>query len=141
MGCVYTAQGLEWDWCGVILGDDLVRRDGVWVARRGQFRERPDREGYDTLVPGSADPRVALKSGAGLDERIRNAYHVLLTRASRAAVVYSVDPETQEFLRSMIPAVEIHGLRPSAEELPQEIRLGPRIAPPPRSARSGGSRG
>jgi len=34
VGCIYTAQGFEYDWSGVIFGDDFVRRDGRWVARR-----------------------------------------------------------------------------------------------------------
>jgi uncharacterized protein len=28
VGCVYTAQGFDYDWSGVILGPDLVARDG-----------------------------------------------------------------------------------------------------------------
>ncbi|MEV0193330.1 DUF2075 domain-containing protein [Kitasatospora purpeofusca] len=113
IGCVYSAQGLEWDWCGVIMGDDLVRRGDRWVMRKGKFRERDDGEGYDTLAPGSADPRVSGDRGIGFEQRVRHAYHVLMTRAARATVLYSTDPETQEFLRSVVPPVDIHGLRPS----------------------------
>lgn len=34
VGCVYTAQGFEYDFAGVLLGPDLVWRDGDWVAVR-----------------------------------------------------------------------------------------------------------
>ncbi|MET9528957.1 DUF2075 domain-containing protein [Streptomyces sp. NPDC006649] len=96
IGCVYTAQGMEWDWCGVILGDDYVRRDGTWVAQRS----------------GSRDAKVKARSNARFEECVRNAYHVLLTRARRGVVLYSVDPTTQQFLNSMVPVFPIEGLRP-----------------------------
>ena len=32
VGCIYTAQGFEYDWSGVIFGDDFVRRGDTWVA-------------------------------------------------------------------------------------------------------------
>src|SRR5690606_28528396 len=34
VGCVYTAQGFEYDWNGVILGPDLTVRDGRLVTVR-----------------------------------------------------------------------------------------------------------
>ena len=34
VGCVYTAQGFEYDWNGVIIGPDLVWRKDRWVAQR-----------------------------------------------------------------------------------------------------------
>ncbi len=36
MGCVYTAQGFEYDWSGVILGGDLVWRTDRWVPQPGK---------------------------------------------------------------------------------------------------------
>ena len=41
VGCVYTAQGFEYDWNGVIMGPDLVWRDGGWIAGRDASRD-PD---------------------------------------------------------------------------------------------------
>ncbi|MFI8873572.1 DUF2075 domain-containing protein [Streptomyces sp. NPDC055243] len=96
VGCVYTAQGMEWDWCGVILGMDYVRRGDTWVARRD----------------GSYDAKVKAQTNPRFDECVRNAYHVLLTRARRGVVLHSVDPETQRFLQSMAPVFPIQGLRP-----------------------------
>ena len=34
VGCVYTAQGFEYEWNGVLLGPDLVWRTDRWVAVR-----------------------------------------------------------------------------------------------------------
>lgn len=39
IGCVYTAQGFEYDWSGVIIGDDLVWGDGRFVTVRDNNRD------------------------------------------------------------------------------------------------------
>jgi hypothetical protein len=39
VGCIYTAQGFEYDCSGVIFGPDLVWRDGVWVADRKSSKD------------------------------------------------------------------------------------------------------
>lgn len=84
VGCIYTAQDFEYDWSGVIFGDDFVRRGGAWVARR-EFS-------FDTPVKRAKAEFPAL---------VRNTYKVLLTRGMKATAVYSTDPETQAFLDQM----------------------------------------
>ncbi|MEV6102730.1 DNA/RNA helicase domain-containing protein [Nocardia sp. NPDC051981] len=85
IGCIYTAQGFEYDWAGVIFGDDFVRRGDRWVARR--------EHSYDAEVKKADDARFP--------ELIRNTYKVLLTRGMRGACVYSTDEETRSFLEQM----------------------------------------
>ncbi|WP_040863318.1 DUF2075 domain-containing protein [Nocardia niigatensis] len=85
VGCVYTAQGFEYDWAGVIFGPDFVRRGDSWEARQ-KFSYDPAVKRADTL------------HFAGL---IRNTYKVLLTRGMEGVCLYSTDPETQEFLERM----------------------------------------
>ncbi|MEU0689670.1 DUF2075 domain-containing protein [Streptomyces uncialis] len=142
IGCVYTAQGLEWDWCGVIMGEDMVRRDGRWVFNRGKDRQDPESEVKRVARPGSFDPKV--KAGSVDDQEfarlVRHAYHVLMTRASRATVLYSTDEETREHLRKLVGPVEIHGLRPTWQNLPQEARV-PHLPRPRRGRRSRRNRG
>ncbi|WP_051451634.1 DNA/RNA helicase domain-containing protein [Actinospica robiniae] len=88
LGCVYTAQGLEYDWAGVIVGDDLVWRDGAWQAVREASRDRK--------------LKSKSKSSEDFATSVRNAYTVLLTRAMCGTVVYSTDPPTQDMLRQLI---------------------------------------
>jgi hypothetical protein len=87
IGCVYTAQGFEYDWSGVIIGPDLVWRGDRWITDRTK----------------SKDP-VFRKStpDADVDRLIRNTYKVLLTRGMVGTLVYSTDPETQERLRELV---------------------------------------
>ncbi len=91
VGCVYTAQGFEYDWSGVIIGPDLVWRGDRWVTDR----------------TASKDP-VFKKSTSDedVDRLIRNTYKVLLTRGMVGTVVYSTDPETREKLRELVGARE-----------------------------------
>lgn len=85
VGCVYTAQGFEYDWSGVIFGPDLVRRGHEWVPRRLKSKDSDVRRADDLHF-------AAL---------IKNTYKVLLTRGMRGTAVYSTDPETQAFLQDM----------------------------------------
>jgi hypothetical protein len=87
IGSVYAVQGLEFDWCGVIFGPDLVRRGDRWVAVRSASR--------DATLQRFADD-------ADFRSCVLNAYRILLTRAQRGLVLYSVDAETQAFFRSII---------------------------------------
>ena len=89
VGCVYTAQGFEYEWNGVLLGPDLVWRDDHWVAVRSANRD-PDFRNTKKV------------SDEDFDALVRNVYKVLLTRGLRGVYVYSPDPETQRFLSSLI---------------------------------------
>ncbi len=89
VGCVYTAQGFEYDWNGVIVGPDLVWRTDRWVARREHNRD-PDFRSRSKV------------SDAEFDRLIRNVYKVLLTRGMVGTLLYSVDEETQQHLRRLV---------------------------------------
>lgn len=125
VGCVYTAQGLEWDWCGVIMGDDMVWRTDRWVFRRGKQRKGLAAGVMRVAKPGSLDPKVRTST---LDDDefarcVRHAYHVLLTRASRATVLYSTDEETRRHLRKLVGKTDVQGLRPTQSTIPPELRI------------------
>ncbi|MGI5454299.1 DNA/RNA helicase domain-containing protein [Streptomyces sp. CA-249302] len=137
IGCVYTAQGLEWDWCGVIIGDDMVWREDRWEYRRATLTRDKERGVRRVRTPGSADEIIRARSNERFDECVRNAYHVLLTRASRATVLYSTDSETQAYLKKLVGPVEDGGLRPTWQSLPPEAR-GVRLPPVPKRGRRRG---
>ncbi|MET8413546.1 DUF2075 domain-containing protein [Streptomyces sp. NPDC005195] len=86
VGCIYTAQGFEYDWSGVIFGPDLVWRNGVWVADKKSSK--------DTIVARAPEHEFA--------HLIRNTYKVLLTRGMQGTVLFSTDQETREMLRSLM---------------------------------------
>ncbi|MFD8594606.1 DNA/RNA helicase domain-containing protein [Kitasatospora sp. NPDC059646] len=87
IGCVYTAQTFEYDWNGVIIGPDLLFRDGKFIVDRSASRDPAFHSGVEEAV---------------VNRCIRNAYHVLLTRGIAGTIVYAVDPETQNALRKFV---------------------------------------
>lgn len=90
VGCVYTAQGFEYDWNGVIIGPDLVWRSGSWTANRAKNSD-----------PDFRNTRKV--SDEEFDRLVRNVYKVLLTRGMAGTIIYSTDPETRQMLRSLVP--------------------------------------
>ncbi|MYR34990.1 DUF2075 domain-containing protein [Nocardiopsis alba] len=94
VGCVYTAQGFEYDYAGVIFGNDLVWRNGRW---RSDPRANRDNQ---------------IDKGRGFDLTVRKIYRILATRGLKGAVFYSTDPETtRHFVELGIPKVGAAGAR------------------------------
>lgn len=89
VGCVYTAQGFEYDWNGVIFGPDLVVRDGEWVSRR-EFNKDPDFRNRNAV------------DDEDFDRLVRHVYKVLLTRGMIGTVLYSTDAETLAYLKDHV---------------------------------------
>lgn len=87
IGCIYTAQGFEYDWNGVIFGPDLVWRNDHWEGQQN----------------GSKDPAMRGVSQEQFEKLIKNTYKVLLTRGLVGTAIFSVDPETQALFRQLLP--------------------------------------
>jgi uncharacterized protein len=95
VGCVHTCQGLELEYVGVIIGPDLVVRDGR-VQTDATKRSRHDASIRGLKKLAKRDPKRANQLAA---EIIKNTYRTLMTRGQRGCFVYSVDPETNAFLK------------------------------------------
>ncbi|WP_232535259.1 DUF2075 domain-containing protein [Nocardia terpenica] len=91
VGCIYTAQGFEYDWSGVIIGPDLVVQDGHLTTVREGTR--------DPALKGTKTKPVPDET---FDTLVRNVYKVLLTRGLRGVVIYSTDPATHSFLSDLL---------------------------------------
>jgi hypothetical protein len=89
VGCVYTAQGFEYEWSGVIIGPDLVARDGRLVTNRDEFKD-PNFRSRKTVSDSEAD------------RLIRNTYKVLMTRGMRGTILYAADRETRTLLADLV---------------------------------------
>lgn len=96
IGCIHTCQGLELNYVGVIIGDDLVVRDGVVMVDPSK-RSRMDAsiKGYKKML--NEDPEHARKR---IKELIKNTYRTLMTRGMKGCYVYCTDRETREYFRS-----------------------------------------
>ncbi len=89
IGCIYSAQGFEFDYCGVILGNDLVWREGAgWVGSRDASKD-------SSIAKRKLDQDALVRL-------LQHTYRVLLTRGMKGTFVYSTDYETREYLRSLV---------------------------------------
>jgi len=95
VGCIHTCQGLEVDYIGVIIGPDLIVRDGQ-VITSPEARDRHDRSirGWKTLM--KAQPAFAQKE---IDLIIKNTYRTLMTRGMKGCYLYCTDQETADYFR------------------------------------------
>ena len=87
IGCVYTAQGFEFDYAGVIVGEDL-RYDSVqgnWIADKAKSEDKTVRRSKDDFL-----------------RFVKNTYRVLLSRGMKGCYVHFVDADTAAYFRSKI---------------------------------------
>lgn len=94
VGCIHTCQGLEVDYVGVIIGPDLVVRDGKVIT------DVSKRAKTDGSVRGAKS--LMAHDGASaesrLDSIIKNTYRTLMTRGMKGCYVWSGDEETKRYL-------------------------------------------
>lgn len=100
VGCIHTCQGLELDYVGVIIGPDLIYRDGRIVT------DATKRASSDQSVKGlkrllKDDPERAKDLA---DTIVKNTYRTLMTRGMRGCYVYCTDAPLATYLRSRLHA-------------------------------------
>ena len=87
VGCVYTAQGFEFDYVGVIFGNDLIYNfdEQTWKGIKANSK--------DPVVRGSKDR---------FGDLVKNTYRVLLSRGLKGCYVYFMDKDTERFIKSRV---------------------------------------
>lgn len=101
IGCIHTSQGLEFDYVGVIIGNDLRYENGKIVT------DFTSRARTDTSLKGikkmyKENPEEALMVA---DEIIKNTYKTLLTRGMKGCYVYCVDEGLKNYLKDKLNSV------------------------------------
>jgi DUF2075 family protein len=98
VGCIHTCQGLEVDHIGVIVGPDLIVRDGK-VITDGITRSSKDGSVKGFRGLHKKDPTAAQKL---VEPIIKNTYRTLMTRGMKSCSVYCTDEETKCYLMSSL---------------------------------------
>lgn len=100
VGCIHTCQGLELDYVGVIIGPDLLVRDGQVVT------DGFARSSNDSTIRGFKGMYKADRVGAvrAADAIIKNTYRTLMTRGLKGCLVWSEDEETRAYFAGMVGA-------------------------------------
>ncbi len=95
VGCIHTSQGLDLDYVGVIIGPDMVVRNGKIVT------DATKRASSDQSVKGIKNrlKENPIETKKVADMIIKNTYRTLMTRGMKGCYVHSVDPETQNYFK------------------------------------------
>lgn len=98
IGCIHTCQGLEFDYVGVIIGEDLRYENNRLISDFNK-RAKTDQslKGIKKLYKN--DKEKALEKA---DEIIKNTYRVLMTRGMKGCYIYCVDKALQKYIKDRI---------------------------------------
>ena len=92
VGCIHTAQGLEFDYVGVLIGKDLT------------FDKETGRVMTDKSAISRDDKSSGIRGADDADARrlILNTYKTLLTRGQKGCYVYCEDEGLREYFKEMV---------------------------------------
>jgi DUF2075 family protein len=97
IGCIHTCQGLEVDYIGVVVGPDLIVRDGnVICVPSARAKSDMSIKGYKKLIG-----KNPIRAQEKVDAIIKNTYRTLMTRGMKGCYVYFVDKETESYFRNI----------------------------------------
>jgi uncharacterized protein len=95
VGCIHTCQGLEVDYIGVIIGPDMIARNGM-IVTDGTARSNQDSsiKGFKSEL--KTNPKDAREKA---DMIIKNTYRTLMSRGMKGCYVYCTDRELSQYLQ------------------------------------------
>lgn len=96
VGCIHTSQGMEFEYVGLIVANDLIYRNGKILT---DYTKHPD--GATEFKRPNAK-KVNLIDKDIIDKIIRNTYKVLFTRGQKGCYLYVMDIELREYLKNRI---------------------------------------
>ena len=94
-GCIHTSQGLEFDYVGVIIGEDMRYEDGHIITDHHK-RAKTDQSMKGIKKLEKENPEEADRLA---DEIIKNTYRTLMTRGMKGCYVYCVDRKLSKYLK------------------------------------------
>jgi DUF2075 family protein len=132
VGCIHTSQGLEFDWMGVLIGDDLAykeervqgdpakraKTDASLKGWKGEYRE------------AEGKPEVQQAILERVDNIIKSTYRVLMSRGRKGCYVWCKDEALREYLKERLALTKSTSLNvvymdnlkhPIAAEPPLEV--------------------
>ena len=91
VGCIYTAQGFEFDYAGVIIGPDLIYN--------------PETQRIETVKSATRDPMLRnapTEATMTYDDYVRNIYRVLMTRGMKGCFLYICDENLRNYMKQLL---------------------------------------
>lgn len=97
IGCIHTCQGLEFEYVGVIIGEDIVCRDGKILVQ-------PAKRSKDDMTLRWWKHMVESDEGKQkVKDIIKNTYKTLMTRGMKGCYVYVCDAELRDYIKQYLP--------------------------------------
>lgn len=97
IGCIHTCQGLEFDYVGVIIGEDMRYDDGIVTDFTKRARTDQSLKGIKGLYKKNKEEALNVA-----DRIIKNTYRTLLTRGQKGCYIYCVDENLKSYLRKRL---------------------------------------
>ncbi|HBZ50983.1 MAG TPA: ATP-binding protein, partial [Erysipelotrichaceae bacterium] len=98
VGCIHTCQGLEFDYVGVIIGDDMRYENGHIITDFTK-RAKTDKSLFGIKKLYKEQPEEALKRA---DHIIKNTYRTLLTRGQKGCFIYCTDSALANYFKARL---------------------------------------
>jgi phage repressor protein C with HTH and peptisase S24 domain len=104
VGCIHTSQGLEFDWLGVLIGNDLVFKNGL-VVGDPEKRAKNDSslKGWKSeFRAAESDPEKRAIILGKVQAIIKSTYKVLLSRGRLGCYVWCADAGLRDYLKQRL---------------------------------------
>ena len=95
VGCIHTAQGLEFDYVGIIIGKDLLYRNGKIETN---YNARATTDASLKGIKSTQNFTLA-------DRIIRNTYKTLLSRGQKGVFIYCEDSQLRDYIKQRLSRV------------------------------------
>ena len=95
-GCIHTVQGLEFDYVGVIIGDDMRYEDGHIIT---DYNKRAKSDNSLKGINKIANEQGTDVANKIADTLIKNTYRTLMTRGMKGCYVYCTNKLLNEYLK------------------------------------------
>ncbi|TLP36216.1 DUF2075 domain-containing protein [Arcobacter arenosus] len=109
IGCIHTCQGLEVDYIGVIIGDDLTYEDGKIVTNPiNRARTDQSLKGYKTRLKEaikSNDIQRVIEIETKVNKIIKNTYRTLMSRGMKGCYIYCEDKKLIVQLKKVLQCI------------------------------------
>lgn len=103
IGCIHTSQGLEFDYVGVIIGEDMRFENGKIIT---DFNKRASTDqslrGIKKMYKENPD-----KAQKTADEIIKNTYKTLMTRGMKGCYIYCADNNLQNYFKNRLNSIKM----------------------------------
>ena len=98
IGCIYTCLGLEFEYVGVIIGKDLIYRDGkIQIDYTKKAKTDSALYGLKTKLAKKSEDAYKIA-----EQIIKNTYRTLMTRGQKGCYIFCYDDELKKYLKERI---------------------------------------